>query len=84
MILIQPYNFIIMPTITPTQQRIIKIVIWLIFLYLSTFINAQNLYFIVSGIAFIFLNLGKRKSGDLSAYSVFNKDFKKIAGTFDP
>jgi hypothetical protein len=29
------------------------------------------------------MNLGKRKPGELSAYSVFNKDFKKIAGTFD-
>ena len=62
----------------------LKIAVWLLLLYLSTFVNAQNLFFIVSGIVFIFLNLGKRKQGELSAYSVFNKGFKKIAGTFDP
>ena len=62
----------------------LKIAVWLLLLYLSTFVNAQNLFFIISGIVFIFLNLGKRKQGELSAYSVFNKGFKKIAGTFDP
>uniref|UniRef100_A0A7S2WSL2 SAYSvFN domain-containing protein n=1 Tax=Mucochytrium quahogii TaxID=96639 RepID=A0A7S2WSL2_9STRA len=30
----------------------------------------------------IFTNLGERKDGSLSAYSVFNKGFKKLPGTF--
>lgn len=29
------------------------------------------------------MNLGKRKSGEMSAYSVFNKNFKKPAGSMD-
>ena len=60
----------------------IKIIVWVAGLYISTNWNAQNLYFIISGIFFIFRNLGKRKPGELSAYSVFNKNFKKIAGSF--
>ena len=60
-----------------------KVVVWLILLYISTFYYLQNIFFILSGIYFIFANLGKRKPGELSAYSVFNKDFKKIAGTMD-
>ena len=60
-----------------------KVVIWLILLYISTFYYLENIFFILSGIYFIFTNLGKRKPGELSAYSVFNKDFKKIAGTMD-
>lgn len=33
--------------------------------------------------ALIFRNLGTRKQGDMSAYSIFNKGFKKPAGSFD-
>ena len=62
----------------------IKISLWLLGLYASTHWNFQNLYFIISGIILIFTNLGKRKPGELSAYSVFNKDFKRAAGSFDP
>lgn len=29
------------------------------------------------------MNLGKRKPGEMSAYSVFNKGFKKAAGSMD-
>jgi hypothetical protein len=36
----------------------------------------------VSAIALIFLNLGERKQGELSAYSVFNRDQYRLPGTF--
>ena len=39
-------------------------------------------YFCVSIIYFIFTNLGTRQEGEISAYSMFNKNFEKIAGTF--
>lgn len=41
------------------------------------------LFLSISGIVFIFTNLGARAPGTLSAYSVFNKNFEKIAGTLD-
>ena len=66
-----------------SKATAIKIVIWLSLLYASTYFYMQNIFFIGSAIYFIFSNLGKRKPGELSAYSVFNKDFKKIAGSMD-
>lgn len=41
----------------------IKIVIWIVLLYASTYVNLHSLYVIVSGIIYIFMNLGKRKPG---------------------
>ena len=38
-------------------------------------------YFLLSLVGMIFLNLGERKKGELSAYSVFNKGFMKLLGT---
>jgi hypothetical protein len=39
-------------------------------------------YFLLSCIAAIFLNLGKREKGTLSAYSIFNEGCKKLPGEF--
>ena len=61
-----------------------KIIIWFAGLYGSCFIALEKIYFILSCFYFIFTNLGKRKEGELSAYSVFNKGFKKLPGTFSP
>jgi hypothetical protein len=52
-------------------------------LYASTLYNLQNLFVIVSGLVLIFTNLGKRRRGDPSAYSVFNEGFLRAAGTMD-
>lgn len=61
-----------------------KVFIWFVILYLSTYANMHVIFASVSGIAFIFMNLGKRKPGDASAYSVFNKNFQRPAGSMDP
>ncbi|CAH0551914.1 unnamed protein product [Brassicogethes aeneus] len=37
--------------------------------------------FVVSMLVFMYVNTGKRKRGEVSAYSVFNKDCKSIDGT---
>lgn len=63
--------------------RIIKIVLWISGLYLSTYYSLHTLYFIFSGFYFMFTNLGKRKEGTLSAYSVFNENFERLHGTMD-
>ncbi|KAF5781863.1 putative SAYSvFN domain-containing protein [Helianthus annuus] len=36
-----------------------------------------------TGFAIIFVNLGKREQGDMSAYSIFNEDFRELPGTFN-
>ena len=40
------------------------------------------LYLIMSGFAFMFINLSDTRTG-ASAYSIFNKNAARIAGTFD-
>ncbi|CAF2095435.1 BnaA05g34930D [Brassica napus] len=35
------------------------------------------------GFSIILLNLGKRQPGDVSAYSIFNEDFRELPGTYN-
>ena len=51
---------------------IVKAVLWILGLYAAAYYSFHTLYFIFSGFYFMFTNLGKRKEGTLSAYSVFN------------
>lgn len=64
-------------------MTLIKVAAWFVLLYASTYVNMHVLFVSVSGILYIFMNLGKRKPGDVSAYSVFNKNFQKAAGSMD-
>lgn len=56
--------------------------VWVIGLMISVRYRVSEVYFIASGIVFIFCNLGARQHGP-SAYSVFNKDFKQILGNLN-
>ena len=49
----------------------------------SFYLDILSLYIIFTLFALIFLNLGERKSGELSAYSVFNDGFEEILGTLN-
>mmetsp|Transcript_12326 Transcript_12326/g.23554 ORF Transcript_12326/g.23554 Transcript_12326/m.23554 type:complete len:214 (+) Transcript_12326:140-781(+) len=40
-------------------------------------------YIILSGFVVIFTNLGRRREGEMSAYSVFNEGFRELPGTFN-
>ena len=46
-------------------------------------IHMGHFFVVMTGIVRLFMNLGTRKKGELSAYSIFNKGGKKLAGTFD-
>eukprot|EP01084_Bolivina_argentea_P003777 7111_1 len=66
------------------RKVVIKLFIWLICWFLvSYFLQFGSIYLCISIIYFIFNNLGKRKNGQLSAYSMFNDNYERIAGTFD-
>ncbi|XP_050230657.1 uncharacterized protein LOC126679733 [Mercurialis annua] len=41
------------------------------------------LYILGTGFLLIFFNLGRRQAGDLSAYSIFNEDFRELPGTLN-
>ncbi|CAD8172719.1 unnamed protein product [Paramecium pentaurelia] len=55
-------------------------IIWLIGGRISILYSMQGLYVIITGFALIFTNLGTREKGTLSAYSIFNKGYKKLMG----
>jgi len=45
--------------------------------------RVEKPYVIIMAILLIFTNLGERKRGEMSAYSVFNKGTYKILGDMD-
>lgn len=45
-------------------------------------VKLHGLYAIMTGFAIIFFNLGERQKGTMSAYSLFNKGFYTVLGTF--
>ncbi len=47
------------------------------------YVDTLSLYVMATLFALIFLNLGERKQGELSAYSVFNDGFEEILGTLN-
>eukprot|EP01084_Bolivina_argentea_P206144 352020_1 len=66
------------------RVTVIKLCIWcLCWFLISYFLQFGSIFLCISIIYFIFNNLGKRKAGELSAYSVFNNNYEQIAGTFD-
>ncbi|KAL5187625.1 hypothetical protein HKD37_05G013269 [Glycine soja] len=38
---------------------------------------------LATGFCLILFNLGKRQAGDISAYSIFNEDFRELPGTLN-
>ena len=61
----------------------LKVLLWIAGLYAAAYFSFHSLYFIISGFYWMFTNLGKRKEGTLSAYSVFNDNFERLHGTMD-
>ena len=65
-----------------TTYSVLKITVWAGMMYFFAWIEFGLVFFIASVVYCIFANLGeKRWSHEVSAYSVFNKDFTSIGGT---
>jgi len=58
-------------------------VIWFMLLKVAYHHHFGHAYVCITGLVLILTNLGKRKKGELSAYSVFNEGGKKLLGTFN-
>lgn len=58
-----------------------KLFLWLVGWYCSNYLEFGSMYIILSMFLAIFLNLGSRKAGEMSAYSVFNDGFQQLLGT---
>ena len=64
-----------------STKNIIIFIIWYSLYRLFLKYNFGAVYFMITIIALIFLNLGQRKQGELSAYSVFNPNHERILGS---
>ena len=71
-----------------TRKRLIiygiLFVLWLALMKYASIKGFGQPLFILSVLIFMFINLGKREEGTLSAYSVFNKGAQRLMGTFAP
>ena len=65
-----------------TRVFLFKFLLWLAVFVLSYRVSMEKIYVMVSAIYIMFTNLGTRKPGEKSAYSVFNENFEKLPGTF--
>lgn len=59
----------------------LKSLLWLAGWWSSNKLEFGSMYIIVSLFLAIFLNLGNKKAGEMSAYSVFNDGFQQLLGT---
>lgn len=59
------------------------IILWFILAPVAHSWDLGPLFILGSGFAIIFLNLGRRQHGDLSAYSIFNENFRELPGTLN-
>ncbi|KAJ4831306.1 hypothetical protein Tsubulata_039665 [Turnera subulata] len=59
------------------------IILWFILAPIANRWDLGPIYIIGTGFALILLNLGRRQTGDLSAYSIFNEDFRELPGTLN-
>ncbi len=59
----------------------VKVLLWLASFYLCLSLELGLAFVLTSGFAAIWLNLGRRKAGAPSAYSVFNPNCEAIEGT---
>ena len=66
-----------------SRRTWILIILWLTAFAVMNYLEFGSLWILLSMFASIFLNLGKRKRGEMSAYSVFNDGFKQLLGTMN-
>ncbi|OMO93145.1 Ubiquitin [Corchorus olitorius] len=59
------------------------IILWFILAPVAHKWDVGPLYILGTGFCIIFLNLGRRQPGDVSAYSIFNEDFRELPGTLN-
>lgn len=59
------------------------IVMWFILAPVAHSWDLGPLYILATGFVIIILNLGQRQPGDVSAYSIFNEDFRELPGTLN-
>ncbi|KAL8216396.1 hypothetical protein R6Q57_023233 [Mikania cordata] len=76
-------NVLLMAIFSLSLKGWAAIIMWFVLAPIAHKWDVGPLYILGTGFAIIFLNLGKREQGDMSAYSIFNEDFRELPGTFN-
>ncbi|XP_015696837.1 uncharacterized protein LOC102722801 isoform X2 [Oryza brachyantha] len=61
----------------------VLIAMWFLFAPIAQTYDVGPLYILGTGFLVILCNLGRRQQGDVSAYSIFNEDFRELPGTLN-
>ncbi|WJZ82673.1 hypothetical protein VitviT2T_002409 [Vitis vinifera] len=76
-------DIILMAIFSLSLKMWVLIVTWFILAPVAHRWDLGPLYILGTGFCIIFVNLGQRKHGDISAYSIFNEDFRELPGTLN-
>ncbi|CDP12989.1 unnamed protein product [Coffea canephora] len=76
-------DILLMAMVSLSVKMWILIVLWFILAPVAQKLDLGPLYVLATGFAIIFYNLGQRQPGDVSAYSIFNEDFRELPGTLN-
>jgi hypothetical protein len=79
------YRYKSIETLKKRWKTILFVLFWSFFFKICRENEFMTIFVILTTIMLIFYNLDfSEKKSNISAYSVFNKNFEKIAGTFTP
>ncbi|XP_010269974.1 PREDICTED: uncharacterized protein LOC104606454 isoform X1 [Nelumbo nucifera] len=74
---------LLMAIFSMSQKAWVFIILWFILAPIAYRLDIGPLYILGTGFSIVFLNLGQRQHGELSAYSIFNEDFRELPGTLN-
>ncbi|XP_074325907.1 uncharacterized protein LOC141663960 [Apium graveolens] len=76
-------DFLLLALFSLSLKMWVVIILWFILAPVAHGWDVGPLYILGTGFVIIFINLGKRQHGEMSAYSIFNEDFRELPGTFN-
>ncbi|KAG5029042.1 hypothetical protein JHK85_012998 [Glycine max] len=76
-------DILLMVIFTLSLKAWLLIILWFILAPVAHRWDLGPLYILATGFCLILFNLGKRQAGDISAYSIFNEDFRELPGTLN-
>ncbi|KAL2901463.1 SAYSvFN domain-containing protein 1 [Bienertia sinuspersici] len=76
-------NIVLIALFSLSFKAWIFIILWFILAPVAHRWDLGPLFILGTGFFIIFWNLGHRKTGELSAYSIFNEDFRELPGTLN-
>uniref|UniRef100_A0A1J3FNY3 Ubiquitin-like domain-containing protein n=1 Tax=Noccaea caerulescens TaxID=107243 RepID=A0A1J3FNY3_NOCCA len=76
-------DIILMGLFSLSLKMWVIIILWFILAPIAHRWDLGPIFILGTGFSIILLNLGKRQPGDVSAYSIFNEDFRELPGTYN-